>query len=103
MVSYVDEVRECLAKELLGLEEPLLDLYALLVLARGVNTTEKDVHDAWAIWRSRTDPKHPSVVPFGELWTDVQVLDAPYADAIVRVAERLWNDQWLNPRTGGAE
>lgn len=94
-MNYIDEAREFLAKELPDLEESLLDLYTLLVLTQGVNTTRESVHDAWAVWRSRTDPKHRSVVPFGELCPDVQALDAPYADAIVRVAERLWSNQWM--------
>lgn len=69
-------------------ERQLLDLYALLVLVKGEETTLEDVHDAWAIWRNRTKPDHPSIKPFDQLAAEVQVLDEPYAQAI-RVSAKI--------------
>ena len=89
-MSYVDDVRDSLAARLPGLEPALLDLYALLILARGVNTSLRDVHDAWAVWRSRSRPDHQSIVPFDEHTEEVQELDRKYADAIVEVSEAYW-------------
>ena len=39
-----------------------------------MNTTLRDVHDAWAIWRHQARPDHPAIVPFDELTPDVQEL-----------------------------
>lgn len=88
-MSYIDVARERLAHELPGLDKPLMDLYTLLVLVKGQDVTLRDVHDAWAVWRSRTDPEHRSLVPFKELSEEVQELDRKYADAIARVAASL--------------
>lgn len=48
--------------------------------------TERDVHDAWAVWRAPTRPDHPALAPFDHLTPDVQALDAPYAEAIRKIA-----------------
>lgn len=71
--------------------EELIRLYALLALTTGVNTTWQDVHDAWAVWRDWDQPNHRSIVPFGELEYEVQELDLPYQQAIVKVARELHN------------
>jgi len=91
-MSYIDKARERLAYELPGTSNVLLDLYTLLVFTRGWMVTSEDVHDAWAIWRSRTDPSHRSLVPFCELDEEVQALDVKYADAIAKVAASLRED-----------
>lgn len=65
----------------------LLRLYAVLCLIKGVETTMKDVHDAWSAWTSPTDPNHRSLVPFDELTKKVQDYDQPYVDAIRAVAK----------------
>lgn len=93
-MSYVDDVRDSLAARLPGLEPSLLDLYALLALAKGVNTSLEDVHDAWAVWRSRSRPDHKSLLPFDQLTEEVQELDRKYADAIVEVAEVYWLNRY---------
>ena len=64
----------------------LLRIYALLCLAKGAETTNEDVHDAWSAWRAETDPNHKSLIPFKDLEEDVQKLDTPYRDAIRKVA-----------------
>ena len=70
-------------------EWPLYRLYAVLGLVKGQDVALEDVHDAWAAWRSETNPWHRSLVPFADLAPDVQALDQPYVDAIKRaMAER---------------
>lgn len=64
------------------LDGDLLQLYALLALVKGRETTLRDVHDAWAIWRNRTAPEHRSLIPFADLTAAVQELDRPYMEAI---------------------
>ena len=83
-MTYIDDAINAVAEELPGLPDRLTDLYALLCLTRGVNTTLRDVHDAWAIWRHQARPDHPAIVPFDELTPDVQELDRKYADGIIR-------------------
>lgn len=83
-MSYVDHIREQIAAREPDLDPALLDLYTLLALTTGANTSMENVHDAWALWRSRTQPDHPSLVPFEELSEETQELDRPYAEAIAQ-------------------
>ena len=90
-MNYIDEVasdigNECDMKWPSEYERKLLRIYAVLCLAKGEQTCRKDVHDAWAAWRAETDPKHGSLIPFGDLHPDTQGLDNPYCAAIRRVA-----------------
>jgi hypothetical protein len=69
--------------------ETLFLFYAVLALAKGAAVTNSDVHDAWVAWKtSRGEGAHESATPFGELSTSVQAEDAPFAEAIRRVAPR---------------
>jgi hypothetical protein len=88
-MTYIDEARDRLSTELPGLDYPLLDLYTLLVLTRGESATLEDVHDAWSVWRTRTQPDRRSIVPFKELTPEVQELDRKYLQAIIYVAITL--------------
>lgn len=81
-MTYIDTTRTVLEARLPGEDDALFDLYALLVLVKGEEVTLEDVHDAWAVWRSRTAPDHQSIVPFDQLTLSVQKLDQAYADAI---------------------
>ena len=88
--DYINIARGRLAESLgVDLEPALLDLYTLLVLVKGDAVTLADVHDAWAVWRSRSNPAHRSIVPFDELTAEVQALDQPYATVIAATAARL--------------
>ena len=89
MPTYIDAARELLEDELPNEPDALRDLYLLLVLTLGESTTTEDVHDAWAVWASRTNPAHESLVPFSRLEPAVARLDIPYRDAIHRTAQRL--------------
>lgn len=85
-MTYLDEVRDGLIAELPDLDPNLLDLYALLVYAKGQQVTFEDVHNAWALWTVRCMPGHKLLIPFSELEPDVQGLDEPYVNAIRVVA-----------------
>jgi len=85
-MTYIAEARGRLDAELPGLDPGLLDLYLLLSLTKGTDTTPGDVHDAWAIWRSRDNPQHRAIIPFGDLHPDTAALDDDYVAGIHRAA-----------------
>jgi hypothetical protein len=85
--TYIDRASEAIEREMPDQPTELLDLYLLLALRKGVDISAEDVHDAWAIWRSRTKADHPAIVPFEALAVDVQYLDDEYVDAIRRAAK----------------
>jgi len=81
--NYVQLATAVLRKELgSGLDSDLERLYVLLVFTRGEQTTLRDVHDAWAIWRTQTNPQHKSCICFEDLTPEVQELDRKYMQAI---------------------
>lgn len=86
MRNYVNEIRDAVRQELPGIDEDLLDMYSLLVLVKGKETTLEDVHDAWSVWCNLTRPDHKSLIPFSELSEEVQELDRKYTNAIIKVA-----------------
>lgn len=86
-MNYVLDTIRRINAESPGLEPELAQLYALLALVKGQDTTLRDVHDAWSTWRTVTSPAHRSLVPFGELSPEVQELDREYMDAIHRAAK----------------
>jgi len=86
MSNYVQETLDDLAGQLPDCDTPLLELYTLLALTTGTGTTLEHVHQAWAVWRNRTRPDHPALVPFAALDPAVQALDQKYADAIRETA-----------------
>ncbi len=59
------------------------------MLTLGTGTGRKDVHDAWAVWRTATKPSHPALIPFAGLSPEVRSLDDPYMEAIHKVAVEL--------------
>ena len=87
-MNYIEKIKQELDKELNMGEayKGLLDVYALLVLTKGKECTNKNVHDAWSIWQNNIDKKHRSLIPFHELTKEVQDLDIKYRDAIIKVA-----------------
>lgn len=87
--TYVDDARATLMGFLPDHTGSLLDLYTLLVLVTGEETTLKNVHDAWAVWSNRTDPTHRSIVPLEDLPPATQELDRTYVEAIRLTAHQL--------------
>jgi hypothetical protein len=90
-LNYVERVIDLILGEDNDLDFALAEMYALLVLVKGVNITMQDVHDAWAIWRNQTRPSHQSIIPFDELTVEVQELDRKYMDMLHRVAKQIFN------------
>jgi hypothetical protein len=89
MLNYVDKIVRQLEEVLDDCDIDLLRHYALLVLLLGEDVVERDVHDAWSVWRTASKPDHVALVPFDELTREVQDLDTPYAEAIIKVAGQL--------------
>lgn len=89
MSNYAIDALGAAGIEMPGEDPHLLRLYALLALVKGTDTTLRDVHDAWSLWRLATRSDHPSIVPFDELSPEVQELDRPYMEAIHRAARAL--------------
>lgn len=88
-MNYIQTIKDALETELKmkGTDyEGLLDVYALLVFTVGEDCTNEHVHDAWSIWQDETQPDHRSLIPFNELTKEVQDLDEPYRQAIIKVA-----------------
>ena len=73
----------------------LFDLYAAVALIRGVDTTRRDVHDAWVAWMLAEGEQHPSMVPFEDLPPEVQAEDEPFVRAIRTVASRRGTRGWV--------
>jgi hypothetical protein len=82
MINYIQEIKDALRVFHPNMKEELLDVYALLVLVKGVNVTLEDVHDAWSVWKNQHRPDHWSLIPFEELKPEVQGLDQKYVDTI---------------------
>lgn len=80
--NYIADNRSLLEISLPDCPDDLLDLYTLLAVARGTDTTLEDVHDAWAVWRNKTEPQHHSLIPFSMLTEKIQKYDRPYQEAI---------------------
>ena len=91
-MKYIDKIALAVRDELKPEDRPaehgkaLYELYALLVLTRGHETSLADVHDAWSVWMGRINPEHEALVPFGTLSRLKQDEDQPFRDAIRRVA-----------------
>lgn len=83
-MNYVQRLRAALAPKLPDCDDTLIDLYVLLgLMYSDMGVIASDVHNAWAVWRNKTNPEHPAIVPFEQLSPEVQALDDKYVDAIV--------------------
>lgn len=91
--SYVSEYRDELAALLPGCDAALLDLYTLLAVEFGPYTDLVHVHNAWSVWRNRTQPEHRSLIPFPYLVREVQELDRPHVEAIHAAVRNVYQRQ----------
>lgn len=87
-MNYIQEARKILGTKI-QVEDDLLDLYTLLALVGGRFVSDEDVHNAWAVWRNKTNSKHDAIIPFCNLSEHVQKLDREYRDAIREAATEL--------------
>lgn len=93
--SYLDKI----AAELQRIAEPdttlsdqdlpLYRIYAVLLLAKGLDVVAEDVHNAWVAWACEHDPNSRNLLPFKELSLRTQRKDQPYVDAIHQVFKRI--------------
>jgi hypothetical protein len=83
-MNYVQVIIENLKKYIPKCPEDLLGNYAQLVLTKGLDTTMRDVHDAWSVWQNKTRPDHKSLIEFELLSDEVRELDRKYMDAIIK-------------------
>ena len=91
-MNYIQKAIELIEEEtkMRGTDyEGLLEVYALLVFIVGEDCTNEHIHDAWSVWQNRTMPDHRSLVPFSELTKEVQDLDEPYRQAVIKAANQL--------------
>lgn len=72
-----------------GTTSDLFLIYAVLLLAKGVEVTRADVHNAWVAWKAGADSAHDALVPFNELDAATQAEDSPYVTAIRKVAQTM--------------
>ncbi|MFI1155873.1 hypothetical protein [Streptomyces sioyaensis] len=89
--TFADLIRSCLPRE----AEPPADsdelfrIYAVLLLAKGEQVSDEDVHNAWSAWMQSVDSSHEALVPFHDLNPQTRAFDEPYTQAIRRAAHRL--------------
>lgn len=88
-MNYVQKFKSRLKEELPNCDSSLLDLYTLLGLTVGKDVDNRDVHDAWSIWKNPVQADHRSLIPFNELSKEVQELDTKYTVAIRKVAREI--------------
>lgn len=69
--------------------DSLFRLYAVLALAKGVEVTAEDVHNAWVAWTQDSDADHSALRPFSQLDHETQLEDCPYAEAIHSAVREL--------------
>lgn len=94
MGNYVESIARAILQEVPAsvLPEGDVDLlflfYAVLALARGDDTTAKEVHHAWIAWMTAIGQEHASMVSFEDLPGSVKEEDEPFVRAIRAVASR---------------
>ena len=93
-MTYLDSVAAELERELEGAlpdTDGVADLlrgYAVLLLAKGIDVTPEDVHNAWVAWMTARDPAHNALRPYRQLDDATKAEDEPFLHAIKRVAAR---------------
>ena len=97
-MNYIDEVKEELLKHV-KIGKGLQNVYALLVLVKGTDTTLKDVHDAWAVnmnltWDREQYGEHYSMIPFDELKPETAAKDQKFVDAIHAASQAMKERAW---------
>jgi hypothetical protein len=102
VTNYTTPVLDTLHARLPDCPEDLLRAYALLVLAKGVNTTAEDVHDAWSLSSMPDRPDHRHLVPYAALPAEVAAHDDRPRDVIRAVAACRAAVRSFQPATTGA-
>jgi hypothetical protein len=91
--NYIQNAIDDLEQRLPDCDFDLIELYALLALTvPETDTVEQvmmSVHEAWGVWRNRTNPEHKSLIPFDQLDQATQEYDRKYAEAILATAKAI--------------
>lgn len=80
--NYIADNRTLLEASLPGHPEDLLDLYVLIAVCRGTDTTLEDVHDGWSVHTNKECPDHDNLVPYSMLESGSEEHYYPALDAI---------------------
>lgn len=88
-MNYIDKIKKLLMEDNQNIDDTYANVYALLVLVTGENTTLENVHDAWSVLKNPIRPDHKSLIPFDELTKEVQDLDQEFVDSIRKVARMV--------------
>lgn len=80
-----------------GNADELLQIYAVLLRAKGASVTCSDVHDAWSVWMAKRDCEHPSLVAYENLSDEVREEDRVFAAAIRQAAEESGHSRASGP------
>jgi predicted lipase len=84
--NYVQAIIDDLKSLLMGSPEEEVRMYALVVMNEGLNSTLEHVHNAWATYRATNGHSYIDAIPFNQLSTDVQEINATALDAVHTVA-----------------
>ncbi len=93
-MTYLDviaaKIKQAVSPEALPDEEmsDLFLIYAVLLLAKGRDVTNEDVHNGWVAWMESKGKEHESMVPFTSLSKNTQSEDSPFVKAIRKVFEQ---------------
>jgi hypothetical protein len=66
--------------------DQLFLIYALVLLTKGLEANEEDIHNAWCAWMAGRNPDHESLIPFDQLDEATKAMDTPFVAAIHKVA-----------------
>lgn len=97
-MTYLDQLADQIRSSLPPDAEPpeasndLFRIYAVLLLAKGDQVTDEDVHNAWSAWVQSTGSVHESLQPFHDLEPEIRAFDTPYAEAIRTTARQRANE-----------
>lgn len=78
-----NEIPESILPEADNIDD-LMNIYAVLALAKRDRITNEDIHNAWAAWMNNSNPDHKSISPYNELTDNIQAQDTPFKEAILR-------------------
>jgi hypothetical protein len=98
-VTYLEliarQIRDTVPSEALPDDDTtaLFLMYAVLLLAKGVEVSSEDVHNAWVAWTISRGEKHESLIPFSELSAETKTEDSPFVVAIRTVARTIAHAQ----------
>lgn len=89
MKTYLEHLADTIRREAgdSSTDNDLLYLiYAVLLRSSGRSVDASAVHDAWAAWAIWSGRSGPQAVPWESLTSAEKALDAPFVEAIRRVA-----------------